>query len=83
MPDVRTREIEIFENTTALLGDEDIEILTRLECADDVAQEMEQKLDAVLGDLDRLLAQLDSGDEKESIVVSRDNPENESASGDN
>lgn len=78
-----TQEIEILENSTALLGGEDNEILTRLKCADDVAQEMEQKLDEVLSHLDRLLAELDSGDVKDPIVVLRDNPGNESATGKN
>ncbi len=44
----------------SLLGDEDItELFNRLSTADDVAQEMEQKLDAVLENLDKLLDILD------------------------
>jgi hypothetical protein len=43
-----------------LSGDEDItELFNHLRTADDVAQEMEQKLDAVLEHLDKLLDVLD------------------------
>ena len=58
-----THEVEsLLENATELLRDEDFEILSQLNSADGVAQDVEQKLDAVLTDLDRLLAQLDPGD---------------------
>lgn len=44
----------------SLSGDEDItELFNHLRTADDVAQEMEQKLDAVLENLDKLLDVLD------------------------
>lgn len=43
-----------------LIGDEDItELFNRLSAADDAAQKMEQKLDAVLENLDKLLDVLD------------------------
>jgi hypothetical protein len=45
---------------SSLLGDEDItELFNHLRTADDVAQEMEQKLDAILENLDKLLDVLD------------------------
>jgi hypothetical protein len=80
---ITTQEIEVhLENATLLLEDEDTEILTRLHGADGVAHEMEQKLDAVLSDLDKLLAQLDSGDMNEATLDSREKPTYQSGSGD-
>ena len=68
------QEIEILlENATELLKD-DVEILTQLNGVDDVARDMEQKLDTVLNDLDRLLAQLDSGDMTEPTLDSHEKP---------
>jgi hypothetical protein len=54
-----------LESASELLK-EDVEILTQLNSANAVAQNMEHQLDAVLGDLEMLLAQLDSGDSTES-----------------
>jgi len=81
-------EVEtLLENVTELLRDEDFEILSQLDSADGVAQDMDQKLDAVLTDLDRLLAQLESGDANEltpdSNEKSNEIPKNEIASGEN
>jgi len=73
-----THEVEtLLENATELLRDEDFEILSQLNSADGVAQDMEQKLDAVLTDLDRLLARLEPG---EPIPGSNEKPKNEIAS---
>ena len=81
-------EVEtLLENVTELLRDEDFEILSQLDSADGVAQDMDQKLDAVLTDLDRLLAQLESGDANELTPDSNEKPneipKNEIASGEN
>lgn len=65
-----------------MLEDEDNEILSKLKSANDVAQEMEQKLDSVLNDLDRLLGQLDSGDMNQPTSDSYENPIKEVAGGD-
>jgi hypothetical protein len=73
---ITTQEPELFLEYSLLLSDEETDILTQLTSADHVAQEMEQKLDAVLDNLDRLLAELDSGD----MDGSRENSENESGS---
>jgi hypothetical protein len=70
-----TQEVEILlENATELLRDEDVEVLTQLNNADHIAQDMEQKLDAVLSDLDRLLEQLDSEDTNEPTLGSHEKP---------
>jgi 3-dehydroquinate synthase class II len=73
-----TQDVEIpLENATALLRDEDVEVLAQLNSADDVAQNMEEKLDAVLSDLDRLLAQLESGDMNGPTLNSHEDPKSE------
>ncbi len=55
-----TEVLNTEDETLSMLGGEDVsDLLLRLSTAHDVAQEVEQKLDVVLENLDKLLGVLD------------------------